>query len=99
RQREIGIRMALGAHPQAIANLVGGQAMVLVAVGVALGLAAAFLLAPLASALLYGVGPADPASMAAAAALVALVAALAAFIPAARAARVDPAIALREEKI
>jgi predicted permease len=96
RQREIGIRMALGARPQAIANLVGGQALVLVAIGVALGLAAAFLLAPLAGAVLYGVGPADPASMAAAALLVALVASLAAFIPAARAARVDPAIALRE---
>jgi hypothetical protein len=96
RQREIGIRMALGANPRAIANLVGGQALVLVAIGVALGLAAAFLLSPLASALLYGVGPADPLSMAAAGLLVALVAALAAFIPAARAARVDPAEALRE---
>jgi predicted permease len=99
RQREIGIRMALGARPSAIANLVGGQALVLVAVGVALGLTGALLLAPLAGALLYGVGPADPASMAAAAALVALVATLAAFVPAARAARVDPAIALREERI
>jgi ABC-type antimicrobial peptide transport system permease subunit len=88
--------MALGARPQAIANLVGGQALVLVAIGVALGLAAAFVLAPLAGALLYGVGPADAAAMIAAAVLVALVAALAAFIPAARAARVDPAIALRE---
>jgi predicted permease len=96
RQREIGTRMALGAHPRAIANLVGGQALVLVAIGVALGLAAALLLSPLASALLYGVGPADPLSMAAAGLLVAMVAALAAFIPAARAARVDPSEALRE---
>ena len=96
RQREIGIRMALGALPRSIARLIGGQALVLVAMGVVLGLAAAFLLAPLATAVLYGVGPADPLSMAAAAVLVALVAALAALIPAARAARVDPAIALRE---
>jgi len=96
RQREIGIRMALGALPRGIARLIGGQALVLVGVGVVLGLAAAFLLAPLAGTVLYGVGPADPLSMAAAAVLVALVAALAALIPAARAARVDPAIALRE---
>jgi predicted lysophospholipase L1 biosynthesis ABC-type transport system permease subunit len=96
RQREIGIRMALGAQPQAIASLVGGQALILVAIGVALGLAGALFLAPMAGALLYGVGPTDPASLAAAALLVALVAALAAFVPAARAARVDPAVALRE---
>jgi hypothetical protein len=96
RQREIGIRMALGARPRAIAELVGGQALALVAIGVVLGLAGALLLAPMASALLYGVGPSDPASLAVAAALVALMAALAAFVPAARAARVDPAVALRE---
>jgi ABC-type antimicrobial peptide transport system permease subunit len=96
RQREIGIRMALGAQPGAIARLVGGQALVLVAVGVALGLGGALLMAPMAGALLYGVGPADPGSLAAAAGVVALVAALAAFVPAARAARVDPAVALRD---
>jgi len=96
RQREIGIRMALGARPCAIANLVGGQALLLVAMGVSLGLAGTLFLAPMAGALLYGVGPADPASLVAAAMLVALVAALAAFIPAARAARIDPAEALRE---
>jgi predicted permease len=96
RQREIGIRMALGALPRGIARLIGGQALVLVAVGVVLGLVAAFLLAPLAGTVLYGVGPADPLSMAAAAVLVTLVASLAALIPAARAARVDPAVALRD---
>ena len=96
RQREIGIRMALGAHPRAVARLIGGQALVLVVIGVVLGIAGALLLAPMAATLLYGVGPADPASLAAAAALVALIAALAALIPAARAARVDPAVALRE---
>jgi predicted permease len=96
RQREIGIRMALGARPRAIARLVGGQALALVAIGVALGLAGALVLAPMASAILYGVGPTDPASLAAAAALVALVASLAALVPAARASRVDPAVALRE---
>jgi predicted permease len=96
RQREIGIRMALGARPRAIAGLIGGQALLLVAAGVALGLAGARLAAPLAGALLYGVGPYDPASMVAAAVFVTLVAALAALIPAARASRVDPAAALRE---
>jgi putative ABC transport system permease protein len=96
RQREIGIRMALGARPRAIASLVGGQALLLVAAGVALGLAGALLAAPLANSLLYGVGPADPASMIAAAVFVTLVAALAALIPATRAARVDPADALRQ---
>jgi predicted permease len=96
RQREIGIRMALGAAPRSIAGLIGGQALVLVGVGVALGICAALVLAPMASALLYGVGPSDPLSLAAAAMLVALVAAIAAFVPAARAARVDPAVALRE---
>jgi predicted permease len=96
RQREIGIRMALGAQPRSIARLVGGQALVLVAMGVVLGLAGALLLAPMANALLYGVGPTDPWSMTAAAVLVTLVAAMAAFVPAARAARVDPAEALRE---
>ena len=96
RQREIGIRMAMGARPRAIARLIGGQALVLAAAGVVVGLAGALVLAPMAGALLYGVGPTDPASLLAAAALVALVAALAAFVPAARAAKVDPAVALRE---
>ena len=96
RQREIGIRMALGARPQSIAQLIGGQALLLVAMGVVIGLVAAILVAPMASALLYGVAPSDPLSMAAAAILVVLVAAVAALIPATRAARVDPAIALRE---
>jgi ABC-type antimicrobial peptide transport system permease subunit len=68
----------------------------LVAVGVVLGLVAAILVAPMASALLYEVAPSDPLSMAAAAIFVVLVAALATLIPATRAARVDPAIALRE---
>jgi predicted permease len=96
RQREIGIRMALGAQPQSIARLVGGQALVLVGIGVVLGLGGALVLAPMANALLYGVGPSDPWSMGAAALLVALVAGMAALVPAARAARVDPAVALRD---
>ena len=96
RQREIGIRMALGAVPRSIARLIGGQALVLVLAGVALGLAGAVAAAPLARALLYGVGPNDPASLLAAALLVALGATLAAVIPALRASRVDPASALRE---
>jgi predicted permease len=96
RQKEIGIRMAVGARPRSIAQLIGGQALVLVGVGVVLGLVAAILVTPMASALLYGVAPSDPLSMAAAAIFVILIAALAALIPAMRAARVDPAIALRQ---
>jgi predicted permease len=96
RQREIGIRMALGARPRAIATLIGGHALLLVTVGVLCGLGAAMLMAPMASSLLYGVGPTDPVSLLAAAVFVTLVAALAALIPAARATRVDPAVALRD---
>jgi predicted permease len=96
RRREIGIRMALGARPRAIAGLIGGQALVLVAIGVALGLVGALLLGPVAGALLYGVSPTDPGSLAAAAALVSLIASVATLIPAARAARVDAAVALKD---
>jgi putative ABC transport system permease protein len=90
--------MALGAQPGSIATLIGGQALMLmlVAVGVALGLCGALLAGPLAASLLYGVGAADPEALTAAAAIVTVVAILAALIPAARAARVDPAVALRE---
>jgi putative ABC transport system permease protein len=95
RVREIGIRMALGAERGSVLRLIVGQALVLVAIGVLAGGAGAFLLTRTLSTLLFGVTPHDPATFAAAAAVLALVALLAAALPAWRAARIDPATALR----
>jgi len=97
RRREIGIRMALGARPADIAEMIGLQALWMVAIGIAAGLAAAMLTAPLVNALLYGVAPLDPASFAYAAMFVLLVAAAATAFPAMRATRIAPASALRQE--
>jgi len=96
RRREIGIRMALGARPADIGEMVGRQAVLLVSIGVAAGLAASWEAAPLVQSLLYGVSPADGISLAAAAAFVLLISALATVIPAGRATRVEPASALRD---
>ncbi len=95
RTSEIGIRMALGAHPRDVLRLVVGQGMLLTAGGVVLGLAAAYALTRLMTALLFGVSPTDPATFAGVAALLVAVALLASWIPARRASRVDPLIALR----
>ncbi|HWC98853.1 MAG TPA: ABC transporter permease [Candidatus Sulfopaludibacter sp.] len=97
RRREIGIRMALGARPVDIGEMIGRQSMLLVGVGVAAGLLAAWQTAPAIRSLLYGVSPADGISLGAAAIFVLVVAALATAIPAGRAARVHPATALRDE--
>ena len=97
RRREIGIRMALGARPGDIARMIGRQALAMVLVGVAAGLAAAWEAAPAIRSLLYGVTPSDGMSLGTAAAFVLLVSALATAIPAGRAARVEPASALRDE--
>ena len=97
RVREIGIRMALGADKQSVLRLVLRQGLALTAVGVAIGAAAAAILAQLIRSLLFGIRPLDPVSFAAAAVLLTLVAALAAAGPARRAARVDPMLALRAE--
>jgi predicted permease len=97
RRREIGIRIALGARPGDIERMIGRQALAMVAAGVAAGLAAAWEAAPAIRSLLYGVTPSDGMSLGTAAAFVLLVAALATAIPAGRAARVEPASALRDE--
>lgn len=97
RTREIGIRLALGARGADLIRMVVGQAARPVACGVALGLAAAFGLTRSLSALLYRTDPADPATLLAAPLVMAVVALLASYVPARRAARVDPAIALRAE--
>ena len=95
RMREIGIRMALGAERASVLRLIVGQALVLVAIGVLAGGAGAFVLTRTLSTLLFGVTPHDPATFAAAAGVLTIVALAAAAVPAWRAARVDPATALR----
>jgi predicted permease len=97
RRAEIGVRMALGARVGEVARLVVRQAVALAAAGVALGLAGALAGTRVLRSLLFEVSPTDPAVLGAVAALLIAIAALAAFAPARRAARVDPAEALRSE--
>jgi predicted permease len=96
RRREIGIRMALGAQPRQIGGMLGRQTAILLGAGLVLGLGATLLLAGSMRALLYGIAPTDPLSMVAAALLMAAVATAATLVPARRATRVQPAVALRE---
>jgi predicted permease len=97
RRREIGIRMALGATPRSVLGLVVTQGMGPAAFGLAAGVVGAFLLSRLFAGLLYDVDPRDPAAFGAIAALVAMVALAACLVPAARALRIEPATALRNE--
>ncbi len=95
--REIGIRLALGARAFDVMGRVLREALVLVAIGSALGLAGAWALTRFLSSLLYGISPAEPAAFLTAVPLLALVALLAAAVPAARAAQVDPIVTLRAD--
>jgi predicted permease len=97
RTREIGIRMALGAHRRGVMALVLGAALRPLAVGIAIGLPAAWAASRWIDSMLFGLKPTDPATIAVATIVLALVAHLAAYLPARRAARVDPLIALKCE--
>jgi ABC-type antimicrobial peptide transport system permease subunit len=97
RRAEIGIRIALGASRQNIVAVVLKQTMVLLALGIAVGTVLALVAARGAGSLLFGIQPADPFTIVGASVLLAGVALAASFIPARRATRVDPMIALRYE--
>jgi putative ABC transport system permease protein len=97
RTREMGLRVALGAARRDILTRLIGQGMMLVLVGMTLGGVGALLLSRLLGGLLYGVSPTDPATFSMVAAVLALVALVACYLPARRATRIDPTMALRFE--
>jgi len=97
RTQEIGVRMALGAEARGVLRLVAGEGAKLAVVGVAIGIAASFAVTRLISSLLFGVSATDPITFVGVALLLCVVALLASYVPARRATRLDPTIALRHE--
>lgn len=97
RTREMGVRMALGASASNVLRLVLGQAAVTTGIGIALGLIGSFILMRSLQSMLFEVGAADPLTFVAVALLLLIVALLAAYLPARRATKVDPNVALRDE--
>lgn len=97
RQREMGIRLALGATQGTVLRMVLGEAARLLLIGVAIGLTASLVAARVISHLLWGVTPYDPTTLAAVGSGILLTGLAAAFLPAVRATKVDPLVALRAE--
>jgi ABC-type antimicrobial peptide transport system permease subunit len=97
RTNEIGIRMALGARPADALRLVVGQGARLALAGIALGVVAALALSRLMAGLLFGISAQDPLTFCLVSVTLGGAALLAAWLPALRAARIDPAVALRQE--
>jgi putative ABC transport system permease protein len=97
RRQEIGIRLVLGANARGVLSMVLSQGMALAGIGLAIGLGAAAGAAQLARSLLFGVGAADPLTLAFVAVLLLVVSFIACLLPARRATRVDPAVALRAD--
>jgi ABC-type antimicrobial peptide transport system permease subunit len=97
RTREIGLRMALGAQPKDVLGVIVGHGMRLVLVGLCIGVAGALVVTRWMSRVLFDVTPTDPLTFVVVAALLGIVAFLAAYVPARRAMRVDPMVALRYE--
>jgi ABC-type lipoprotein release transport system permease subunit len=96
RTREIGVRMAMGASPQSVVRLVLGEGAKLIVIGLGTGLALGAAFTRALGGLLYGVTSTDPLTFVAVAVLLAVVAGVSSYIPARRAMRVDPIVALRE---
>jgi ABC-type antimicrobial peptide transport system permease subunit len=97
RSQEIGIRMAMGAHPADVLAMVLRRGMLLTFAGLVAGATAGIFAAPLISDMLVGVSPTDPAALSGAALFLACIAAVATLVPALRATRVDPIRTLRSE--
>jgi putative ABC transport system permease protein len=97
RTREIGVRMALGAQIGDVRRMFVRHGLLLTATGIALGIAASIGVTRIMSALLFGVSPTDPMTYAAVSGTLASIALIATYLPARRAARVDPVVALRAE--
>jgi len=95
RTREVGVRLALGAQPRALLRLLVGSGARIAAIGIVAGLVIAAILTRYVETQLYGLSPLDPLTLAAASALLFAVALTAAFVPAWRATRIDPVVALR----